>query len=103
MVSHPVRLLCWVMTDPNIIHKARAVRDTWMRRCDVMLFMSSAEDKEFPTLNMNVSAGRNFIAHKSKNAWTYIRSHYFDKADYFMKVNNCLSYTGADLGEGGLG
>jgi len=74
------------MTDPEMLNNTVPVRDTWMRRCDVMLFMSSEEDKEFPTVGLNVSAGRHFIAAKSKAAWTYIYNNYYDKADFFMKV-----------------
>lgn len=39
-----VRVLCWVMTNPNNHQKkARHVKKTWGTRCNKLLFMSTAE------------------------------------------------------------
>ena len=39
-----VKLVCWIMTMPdNHQKKAKHVKATWGRRCDVLLFMSTAE------------------------------------------------------------
>lgn len=39
----PLRLLCWIMTNPDN-HKTKAlyIKWTWSKRCDKVLFMSSA-------------------------------------------------------------
>ena len=46
-VNYP-RILCWISTyPPNHQTKATAVRDTWGKRCDKILFMSNEDGEHF--------------------------------------------------------
>lgn len=56
-----VRVLCWVMTSPdNYKSKAQAVKETWGRRCHIVLYMSSIAVPEFPVIGLNVPEGNVF-------------------------------------------
>ncbi|XP_023932353.1 glycoprotein-N-acetylgalactosamine 3-beta-galactosyltransferase 1-like [Lingula anatina] len=82
------RILCWILTDPDDLdNRTIHVKNTWTQKCDIRLFMSSAENKTFPTIGLNVSSGRQHIAAKSKAAWTYIHNNFAEQADYFMKAD----------------
>ena len=51
-----VRVLCWVMTGPaNHQTKAKAVKETWGSRCNILLFMSSEDDPSIPTVMLSTT------------------------------------------------
>ncbi|CAH1786604.1 unnamed protein product, partial [Owenia fusiformis] len=82
------RILCWIMTSPgDLMRRTRHVQNTWARHCDIDLYMSSKENKSFPTIGLNVTEGRSHISMKAKASWTYIYHNYINKADYFVKVD----------------
>ncbi|XP_046362295.2 glycoprotein-N-acetylgalactosamine 3-beta-galactosyltransferase 1-like [Haliotis rufescens] len=84
-----VRLLCWVMTMPsNFKKKARYVRETWGKRCDVLLFFSSVENKALSVIGLNVSEGRSHLTDKTYHAFRYVYKHYFNQADWFLKADD---------------
>ena len=81
-----IRILCWIPTGiSDLQRQAVYIRDTWAKRCDVTLFMSSQRNSSFPTVGLNVTDGRLHNAAKAKAAWTYVREHHINDADYFLK------------------
>lgn len=81
------RLLCWMMTDPDILEKARPAQLTWFSKCDVPLIFSSDENDAFPTIGLKAPPGRKSIAAKAHLAWEHVYRNYKDKADFFMKAD----------------
>lgn len=78
-----------MLTGPQYLQsRAIHVKKTWGRRCNVLLFFSSKEDKSFPAIAANTSEGRNHLTAKSVYAWNYIYKNHFDDADWFMKADD---------------
>ncbi|CAD7086041.1 unnamed protein product [Hermetia illucens] len=88
-VKNKNRILCWVMTAPaNHQKKAKAVKETWGKRCDIFLLMSSAEDKDLGTVVLAVEEGRKNLWLKTRDAFKYVYDHYLNDADWFLKADD---------------
>lgn len=84
-----VRILCWVMTGPsNLEKKARHVKSTWSRHCNVVVFMSSVEDPDFPTVGLGTKEGRDQLYWKTIRAFHYAYEHHGHEADWFLKADD---------------
>lgn len=84
-----VRVLCWVMTGPyNLQNRARHVRATWSRHCNVVVFMSSVEDPDFPTVGLGTKEGRDQLYWKTIRAFHYVYEHHVNEADWFLKADD---------------
>ncbi|MBN3307201.1 glycoprotein-N-acetylgalactosamine 3-beta-galactosyltransferase 1-A [Amia ocellicauda] len=84
-----VRVLCWVMTGPsNLEKKARHIRATWSRHCNVVIFMSSTEDRDFPTVGLGTAEGRDQLYWKTIRAFHYVHQHHAAEADWFLKADD---------------
>ncbi|KAM3928674.1 glycoprotein-N-acetylgalactosamine 3-beta-galactosyltransferase 1 [Leptodactylus fuscus] len=84
-----VRILCWVMTGPqNLDKKTKHVKATWAQRCNKVLYMSSEENKDFPTVGLDTKEGRDQLYWKTIKAFQYVHDHHLDEADWFMKADD---------------
>ncbi|XP_037535513.1 glycoprotein-N-acetylgalactosamine 3-beta-galactosyltransferase 1-B [Nematolebias whitei] len=84
-----VRILCWVMTGPkNLETKARHAKQTWSRHCNVVVFMSSVDDPDFPTVGLGTKEGRDQLYWKTIRAFHYAYEHHADEADWFLKADD---------------
>ncbi|RWS21835.1 glycoprotein-N-acetylgalactosamine 3-beta-galactosyltransferase 1-like protein, partial [Leptotrombidium deliense] len=88
-LKRKVKVLCWVMTNPkNHESKAKHVKVTWGKRCNQLLFMSSEEDKNLPSIKLNVKEGRNNLWAKTRAAFAYVYNNHYNDADWFMKADD---------------
>ncbi|XP_041639652.1 glycoprotein-N-acetylgalactosamine 3-beta-galactosyltransferase 1-B-like [Cheilinus undulatus] len=84
-----VRVLCWVMTSPkNLEKKTRHVKSTWSRHCNNVIFMSSENNTDFPTVGLGTKEGRDQLYWKTIKAFHYVYEHHFDEADWFLKADD---------------
>ncbi|XP_073841347.1 glycoprotein-N-acetylgalactosamine 3-beta-galactosyltransferase 1-like [Musca autumnalis] len=83
------RVMCWIMTHPDN-HQARAVhiRNTWGRRCNIVLFMSTQADETLPSIQLPVENGPDHLWNKTKLALKYIYDHHLNDADWFLKADD---------------
>ncbi|KAF7692020.1 glycoprotein-N-acetylgalactosamine 3-beta-galactosyltransferase 1 [Silurus meridionalis] len=87
-LNSKLRILCWIMTHPNNLEKkAKHVRATWAKHCDMVLYMSS-NNSDFPAVGLNVSEGRDNLYWKTIRALQYIHTHHLDAADWFLKADD---------------
>jgi hypothetical protein len=84
-----VRVLCWVMTGPeNHQTKAIHIKNTWGKRCNKLLFMSSQSDSDLPAIALPVEEGRNNLWDKTKSAFQYIYRNHLDDAEWILKADD---------------
>ncbi|CAG7820320.1 unnamed protein product [Allacma fusca] len=91
ILGQKVRILCLVLTGPKNIIKVRSVKDTWGRRCNKLLFVSSevGNDTSLGIVALqNVSEGRNFLWAKTKQSFRYVWDNHMNDADWFMKADD---------------
>uniref|UniRef100_A0A914QTI2 Uncharacterized protein n=1 Tax=Panagrolaimus davidi TaxID=227884 RepID=A0A914QTI2_9BILA len=72
-LKQSVRILCWIMTGLNNTEsRAIHVNATWAPRCNKYVFITSKPGYGLPTVDLNVTEGRNYLWAKTKAAFQWI-------------------------------
>jgi len=83
------RILCWIMTSPAYLSdRAKSVKETWGKRCDILLFMSGKADPNFPVIKLDVEEGFEKLWYKTRAALDYIYQHHLNDAEWFVKADD---------------
>ncbi|ETV73602.1 hypothetical protein H257_11720 [Aphanomyces astaci] len=84
-----VRVLCWVNTFNATHDRARAIKATWGRRCNKLLFMSNVEDATIPTVRVVAPPTHEHLWQKHRFALRLL-SREFDAAsfDWILKCDD---------------
>lgn len=89
VLYNEVKLLCMVMTYPANHHtKAIHVKNTWGKRCNKIVFFSSALDSELDTIVLAIEDSRTALWNKTKASFQYLYDHFLDDYDWFMKADD---------------
>jgi hypothetical protein len=84
-----IKVLCMVMTNPkNHGTKAIHVKNTWGRRCNKLLFITSQEDPRLDTIVLDVTESRKALRNKTKASFLYAHENHLDEFDWFMKADD---------------
>lgn len=87
--TNKAKILCMIMTNPaNHRTKAVHVRDTWGKRCDKLLFVTSQDDPELDTFVVDVVESRDALENKTKAMWLHAHDYYLNEFDWFMRADD---------------
>lgn len=88
-LSDEVRILCFVLTHPpNHGTKATAVKETWGKRCNKLLFVSTDLAPDLDVVLVNVTEERQFLWGKTKSGLQQIYESYGNDYDWFLKADD---------------
>lgn len=84
-----VKILCMVMTiEKNHRKKAIHIKNTWGRRCNKLLFVSSKIDSVLDTIVFPIEETRDALWNKTKASFKYLHDNYLQDYDWFLKADD---------------
>lgn len=89
-ISEEVKILCWILTYPeNHDTKALAVRNTWGRFCNKLVFVSSSLDDNFEVILVkNITEDRTSLWPKTRQGLEKISKKYGKQYDWYLKADD---------------
>jgi len=88
-LAKSIRILCLILVQPSTLYtNGQAVKDTWGKHCNILLFVSSTNDTKFGTFGVNFTEGRRNLWSKTRDGFKHVYEHYYDKADWFIKADD---------------
>uniref|UniRef100_A0AC34RKR2 N-acetylgalactosaminide beta-1,3-galactosyltransferase n=1 Tax=Panagrolaimus sp. JU765 TaxID=591449 RepID=A0AC34RKR2_9BILA len=83
-----VKIFCWIMSGKNNFEKARAVNETWVKRCDKYVYVTTKNDSGLPNLDFNIPEGRDHLWAKTKATFSWIYQNELENYDWFLKADD---------------
>lgn len=89
ILFNEVKILCMVMTMPaNHRKKAIHINNTWGRRCNKLLFVSSRDDALLDMIVLPLEESREALWNKTKASFKYLHDNYLQDYDWFLKADD---------------
>lgn len=83
------KILCWVNTHRgNHETRAVAIRDTWGKRCDKLVFLSDVEDPNLPSIKVDAPATHEHLWIKHQATLRLIHKLYGKEFQWFYKADD---------------
>jgi hypothetical protein len=84
-----VKILCMIMTHPkNHRTKAIHIQNTWGKRCNKLVFISSEKDLVLDTIVLPMKETRDALWNKTRTSFLYLYDHFRHDYDFFMKADD---------------
>lgn len=89
------RIFCGIYTyEKNHDTNVKATRETWGKRCDGFLAMSTKSDPSIPSLQITHEGPEEYdnMWQKSRSIWKYIANRFVDDFDFFLLGGDDMFY-----------
>ncbi|XP_030377835.1 glycoprotein-N-acetylgalactosamine 3-beta-galactosyltransferase 1-like [Scaptodrosophila lebanonensis] len=88
-VYRRTRILCFIMKSSiSTTKRAGPLRLTWEKRCNTLIFRSSASEEIGERIKANVTTSEGYSWKEARTAFKYIYENYKNDADWFLKVDD---------------
>ena len=89
-LERKIKILCWVLiSQDRLPTQGKAIKETWGKRCTVLLFLSNRDDKDYGAINLEShGADMSNMWSKTRAAWRYVYNKHKNDADWFLKADD---------------